>query len=109
MNRISRWVRAGATTIANGAATTATIDVSPMAGGSIKFPTGVTSPATWEAKDSAGVWAAVHDSSNAALSSAFTVDKWIPIPEGVMIHEEVRAVTAANVTGEKTVEIVLKG
>ena len=106
---IERWSNSRSVEIENGTDTTGTIVVGPAAGGLIKFPAGVTSPATWEAKDSAGVWAAIHDDSDAALSSAFTAVKWRPIPEGVLLHSEVRAVTGGNVSGDKTVQIALKG
>lgn len=108
MSRIERWNKSYSVTVPDGVTQSGEIVVAPAAGGSIKFPTGCTSPATWESKDSAGVWAAIHDDSNAVLSSAFTVDKWRPIPEAVLIHGTVRAVLGGEVTGDKTAQVVLK-
>lgn len=110
MSQIERWHRQQQVTIADGGAVSGGFDVGPAAGGQIKFPSGCTSPATFEAKDSAGAWAAIHDDSDAAVSLAFTVDKWQPIPERVLLcGGEVRATVGGNVSGDKTVEVDLKG
>ena len=108
--KIGRHAELFQTTIADGAAVTGSFYVGDKAGGLIKFPTGVTSPATFEAQDSNGAWGAIRDASNAAVSQAFTVDEWVPLPEEILLAGgNVRATTGGNVSGDKTVEISLKG
>ncbi|RLB44680.1 MAG: hypothetical protein DRH30_00950 [Deltaproteobacteria bacterium] len=105
---MNRWAWQGGVVILDALSVSAGFDVSFAAGGQFKAPAGVTSPLTWEARDSEGVWSEIQEAIE-TVSTAFIAGKWEAIPERILLSAgHVRVKAAAVVAGDHTIEFDLK-